>query len=384
MSTGGIQLTQEQFCKDIYNLYGKDYSIVSQYNGLRNKVLIKHNICGNVFEKTAGNVRRKNVVLRCPCEINNGHRVMFDKNINSIAVTNPELAKLFLNQDDSWKYTFCSAKRTNFKCPTCGNIIRNKMIYNVYLNGLKCECCSNKMSMPEKFIYTFLKMNSDALDGNAFSYDKTTEWSLGRRYDFLFSIGNTKYIIEAHGSQHYEDSKLFKRSVIEEQENDLDKLHFALKNGVSKENYIVIDCRESNIDFIKNNIIKSKLNDIFDLNNFDWHKCVQNFSQSLMVYSCELYNKGYKSKDISEKIGLHQGTICKYLRTGTKFGLCNFVDSHKKKVKCINTNVVFDSITEAIKYYGIKDIKTISNVCKGKKEYCINPYNKEKLYWEFV
>ena len=29
MSTGGIQLTQEQFCKDIYDLYGDDYSIVS-------------------------------------------------------------------------------------------------------------------------------------------------------------------------------------------------------------------------------------------------------------------------------------------------------------------------------------------------------------------
>ena len=384
MSTGGIQLTQEQFCKDIYDLYGDDYSIVSEYQGLRNKVSIKHNKCGHVFEKIAGNIRRKNGVLRCPCETNKGRRVTFDMNINSIAVTDVNLTKLFLNPDDAWKYTCNSAKRSDFKCPNCGNVIKNQIIYNVHLNGLKCYCCDNKMPIAEKIVYTFLTMNSDILDGRTFLYDKTTEWSCGKRYDFMFSVKNKAYIVETHGIQHYEQSKLFQRSLDEEKNNDLYKLNLAMKNGILRENYIVIDCRNSNIDFIIDKIINSPLNGIFDLQDFDWDKCISKLTNSLMAYSCELYNDGYKTKEIAQIIGLHQGTISKYLNVGTQLGLCNFEDSHKKRVRCKNTGVIYNSITEALKDYGLKRFYLISDVCQGKKEYCLNPANKEKLYWEYA
>lgn len=384
MSTGGIQLTQEQFCKDIYDLYGSDYSIVSEYKGLRNKVLIKHNKCGNVFEKNAGNIRRKNGVLRCPCEINKGHRVTFDKNINSIAVVDTEFAKLFLNPDDTWKYTCNSAKRSDFLCPNCGNIIKNKMIYDVHLNGLKCSCRNNGMSIAEKFVYTLLNMKSNVLDGNTFLYDKTTEWSCGKRYDFIFSIKGTMYIVETHGLQHYEQSKLFIRSLDEEKANDLYKKNLALDNDVLEVNYIVIDCRKSDIDFIKDNVLNSRLKDVFELQNFNWDECISALTQSLITYSCELYNSGYKTKEIAQMTGLHQGTVSKYLNTGTQLGLCKFEDSHKKKVKCKNTGVIYNSITDALKNYGLKRIYLISDVCQGKREYCLNPINKEKLYWEYA
>ena len=74
--------------------------------------------------------------------------------------------------------------------------------------------------------------------------------------------------METHGKQHYEDG--FKgcggRTLEEEQQNDKNKYELAIKNGIKQQNYIVIDCSKSDLEFIKNNIINSRLNELFNLN----------------------------------------------------------------------------------------------------------------------
>ena len=52
--------------------------------------------------------------------------------------------------------------------------------------------------------------------------------------------------------------KLGGRTLEEEQENDELKKSLAIKNGIK--DYLVIDCRESEMEFIKSNILKSQLN----------------------------------------------------------------------------------------------------------------------------
>ena len=45
---------------------------------------------------------------------------------------------------------------------------------------------------------------------------------------------------------------------------------------MAKEHNIIvirIDCKKSEKDYIKNNIIDSCLNDLFDLSNIDWDLC---------------------------------------------------------------------------------------------------------------
>lgn len=54
----------------------------------------------------------------------------------------------------------------------------------------------------------------------------------------------------------------------------------------------------------------------------------------------------------------------------------------KRKIMCINTGKVFNSISEGAREYGIKYKSGISKVLKGASEHC-GIYNREKLRWVY-
>ena len=74
-----------------------------------------------------------------------------------------------------------------------------------------------------------------------------------------------------------------------QQENDKNKYELAINNGIKPSNYIVIDCRYSDLDFIKNNIINSRFNKIFDLSNIDWLKIGQDSEKSIVKEVCDYW-----------------------------------------------------------------------------------------------
>ena len=45
------KLTHEEFLELVKQTYGNEFEILSEYTGPRNKITIKHNVCGNIFEK---------------------------------------------------------------------------------------------------------------------------------------------------------------------------------------------------------------------------------------------------------------------------------------------------------------------------------------------
>ncbi|MGW6611622.1 hypothetical protein ACWF7H_28460, partial [Peribacillus butanolivorans] len=173
---------------------------------------------------------------------------------NCIANTHPEFAKLFWNQEDTYKYRYSTHKKADFKCQNCGNIVRNKRITDIYFQGLPCPC-KDKISYPEKFMYSLLTQLEIE-----FEFQITFDWSKNiktnnpkldgtKRYDFYLNEINT--IIETEGRQHFEETGfelLGGRTLQEEQENDRIKKSLAIVNEIN--NYIVIDCRESEIEFI--------------------------------------------------------------------------------------------------------------------------------------
>ena len=59
---------------------------------------------------------------------------------------------------------------------------------------------------------------------------------------------------------------------------------------------------------------------------------------------------------------------------------------HSKKVKCLQTNQIFNSAKEAAEWAGIKSGPTaICNCCKGKtKTSGVHPITKERLSWQYV
>ena len=64
-------------------------------------------------------------------------------------------------------------------------------------------------------------------------------------------------IIETNGMQHYNhnNNKIFNSDKIKQ--NDEEKKRIAIKNGIT--NYYVIDCRYSEIEYIKNSIQKNEV-----------------------------------------------------------------------------------------------------------------------------
>lgn len=248
---------------------------------------------------------------------------------NDMWTTNPELAKLLLNPEDGYKYMQSSGQYVDWKCCTCGEVIKNKKISHIVQIGVNCPNCSDGISYPEKVMYHVLKkLNIE------FEWQIMFKWSDRKLYDFY--IPSLNIIIETHGGQHYDENKRG-RSLKEEKWNDELKHKLALENGI--ERYVVIDCRKSDIGFIKNNILNSELKDFFDLSNLDWKVIDVNSQKSINIEILDLWNKGLLRKEIAEITKVSTNTVYRVLKNFDKLGLCNYNGKertfHEKKQKRI-------------------------------------------------
>ena len=216
-------------------------------------------------------------------------------------------------------YSICplSEKRYYYKCLKCGKYSDKAVQLNVLVKNLtSCKFCSDGISIPNKFMTNIL---------NQLNIDFITELSSkkfsGKNY-FYYDFYLPKYnmIIEINGLQHYE-IKHKGRTLEEEQMNDLFKYKCA-KNHV--DNYIVIDCRYSELEWMKENIIK-ELNEYFDLSNIDWKLAWEESQNSLCIKAWELWNNGFSISKISNILKLSDSTIRKYLKIGASIGACDYL-----------------------------------------------------------
>ena len=219
---------------------------------------------GHKFEMSWDNFHQGQ---RCPYRYNSPRKI--ELGINTIWDTDRWMCDLGVSEKDAKKYSRCSSKKITVICPNCGRekeITPNKIYTR---KSIECICKSN-ISYPEKFMIELLEQ----LNIN-YVKEYSPKWSNNKRYDFYLKDYN--YIIETHGKQHYTQygfKSLGGKTLEEEQENDEYKKQLALKNNI--DNYIILDCRKSELKWIKNSILNSDLNNIFNLNEVDWLKCEQN------------------------------------------------------------------------------------------------------------
>lgn len=267
--------------------------------------------CGHEWEARITNRSRGN---GCPYCANKKLLVGF----NDMWTTNPELAGQLANPEDGYRYMQRSRKKVDWRCSNCNTVVKNKNIFHTYYQGLSCPNCSDGFSYPEKFIYnllTELKVE--------FYIQVRFEWSDNRKYDFYIKTLNA--LIEVHGKQHYDKGfeSFGGRSLEEERENDKLKENLANHNGIK--DYIVIDARFSELDWIKNSILNSKLSNLLNLRHVDWDKINENAMNSLVKVACILWNNGLKSTTvIGEKMKLSRSTIVRYLKMGSKIKWCDY------------------------------------------------------------
>ena len=128
--------THDIFVREVFNLVGNEYEFIDSYINSETKIKAKHNKCGCIYEVKPSNFLSG---YRCPICCHNPQKII--KGINSMWDTNPELAKLLLDPEDGYNYTYGSSKKVNWKCPNCHTVINNKIISTIYKNGLSCIKC---------------------------------------------------------------------------------------------------------------------------------------------------------------------------------------------------------------------------------------------------
>lgn len=275
------------------------------------------------------------------------------KGINDMWTTNPDIAELLSNKEDGYKYMIGTDIKLYFKCPYCGRDNLMKPYDVRKYNNINCVC-NDKVSYPEKFMVKLLEqlINNNQIEDFIWQYSKANAlWCKRYKYDFYFKKDKQEYIIETHGEQHYIGgfcNKKYENSK-EIKENDLNKQILALQNGIKPENYIVIDCSKSELYFVKNNILHSKLSEIFDLSNIDWIKCDMWSKSNIYKEICDMWNKLPSNKStmmIYNKTKYGHTLILSALKLGNDLGWCeynpkvNYMNDIYIKVTDLNDNLL--------------------------------------------
>ena len=323
------------------------------------------------------------------CKACGEHSKIAVKGYNDLWTTNPEIAQLLLNPNDGYNHLKSSNDRTDWVCPNCNFIITNKTFAQVYYRGLACKRCGDGISYPEKVMRAVLEQS-----GLVFEMHKVFKWSNSKEYDFY--LPDYSIIIETHGSQHYEKSfeRMGAMTLKEVQLNDEYKKDLALNNDIKK--YIVIDCRESDFNYIYKNIEVSELNKIIDFNIVDKDVVIKNSITNYLIESCQMWNSGIKDVNlIASKMKLSSYTIASYLKRCDKMGLCDYTKFMKKKmsqnvkpaptkpVRCKTTNEIFNSMTDACNKYNIQ-VGAIRKSCLHPQYSAGKSTDGAKLYWEYI
>jgi len=276
--------------------------------------------------------------------------------------------------------SFTNGRRRSIDCSQCN-------IHILALDHPELVKSLDGISYPEKFMSSVLEQLNIIFKAQL---SKTTLiWCNGYRYDFY--LNDLNCVIETHGMQHYRDtSGYWNMSLKETQQNDKNKEQLAKSNSI--DNYITVDCRKSEIDWIKNNIMKSKLPKLlgFKESNIDWLKCHEYALSSLVKKTCELWSEGINDTlKIANILMVNRATISRYLSQGSEIGWCTYDSNEEinkyfkeKKVICLTTEEIFDSISSASRKYGIL-VSAISKCCVKKQKITKHPETRKIFEWMF-
>lgn len=117
--------TTESFEREIIMLTGNEYSLLSSYDGSLNDVVLRHNICGKIFEMRASNFISGERCPFCAGRVANEKR---DETIrNKMELDKYTLIGVYSNQikmlhelcGHTFNVSIEEFKNSNFHCPYC-------------------------------------------------------------------------------------------------------------------------------------------------------------------------------------------------------------------------------------------------------------------------
>lgn len=333
------------------------------------------------------------------------------KNIDGFKIKTPHFMKsklgflvnnIVVNENTKWMiqyfqkgyeeaklYSYSSNKKIFPICPICSKIKNKKIsINNIYhKHSIGCSCSDN-ISYPNKFAFNMFRQ----LDVN-FINEYSPKWIGTKRYDFYFKIFDKEYILEMDGYFHSKDNLMNNITKEESKEVDNYKDEQAKIHDIE---VIRIDCDyvsiKNRFEYIKNKILNSKLNELFNLNEISWDVCNSYGISNLIKTACEYKrnNPELTTTQIGNIMGgYNKVTIKNWLMVGRENNWCNY-NPKEELLKSISNNGksngkpveifkdgislgIFPSCSElerkSLELFGIKlDHSNISLVCNGKRK----------------
>ena len=367
--------TTQEFINEVNNI-SNEYVVLEEYVNCKSPILIGH-ITDNKIIHTF-KIKPTDFLNRPHCPYCYGRKICIG--FNDFNTLYPNLSKYLNNYEDGYNIGKCSDKMIELRCPDCDHVFKYKACSLIYY-GFTCPKCGRRISYPNKFIYnSLIQIKEDLLVLEREYAPKWCKFTLNNKnkygkYDIYFELkNNKKYIIEMDGNiGHGDTTSEWSREDSLVIDNIKDEL--AEKHGIK---VIRIDCKyhyyhDNKFEYVKNNILNSELKDILNLSNIDFEKSNLESLNSYLLKACELWNKGFKIKEIVSNLKLCKNTITDYLKKGANYNLCDY-DIKKayersccKEVYCITTNKLFNSSVEAAKEYGTTK-QAIHEACSGKKK----------------
>lgn len=283
------------------------------------------------------------------CNVCSGRKALLG--YNTIWDTNRWMCSLGISEEDAKKYTPQSNEDIYVICPHC-KTKKKIQICKIYNNkSISCSC-GDGISYPNKFMYNFCCQLLE--QGQIKSFE--TEYKIeDKKYDIYIVLNNEQtLIIENHGEQHgkfirngdllfIKNGNGFKQSNRNDIKEDIYKCRLAYESGI--DNYIQLDCSKSDMEYIKNSILNSKLIEYMDFRSVNWDECEKYALKNIVYEVSEYWHKHREvnkeditTKDLSKVFCFCKSTIIKYLKKGTKFGWCYYDAKKERRLGAIHSN----------------------------------------------
>lgn len=356
--------TQEEYIAEV-SMINPNVEVLGQYIDSNTKILHRCKIDGYEWNAYPTHILSGH---GCPVCVNK----VIIVGVNDLATVRPDLIDYFEDKDEAKIHTIGCGCRANLVCPCCG-YKKNMLIHHLVATGFACPVCGDGVSYPNKFCRALLSQ----IDNLHARHEYQPNWAKPYFYDSYFEWNGNKYILEADGMQHFTDNNFGRITLDEVKHIDNIKNELAINHGIT---VIRIDCRKSELNYIKTNILNSVLSKIFDLSNIDWLMCERNARTSLLTQVCNFYNTSNNKqiKYITEQLNLSAVTVRRYLNRGTNIGVCNYKGQAYQLgviAYCIKDNKTFSfpSVSmcsrELSNLYNIKiEKKGIDRTCRGKQK----------------
>ena len=341
---GTRKRTHEEYCS---LLIENNITVIplEHYNNSYTKILHKCKKCNYSWK-----AKPSNILSGCLCPVCANKVVV--KGINDLWTTHAHIAEILDNPSDGYSITYGSGKKLLFRCPNCGET-KLCVVNSVIKNGFSCKKCSDGISFPMKF--TMEVLNQLSINYNTeVRFDWCTFYNPYKKintfgiYDIVFEFNSQKYIIEVDGYFHHKDNSMNGQSKSEASFIDSKKDELAINNDYS---IIRIDALESNLEYMRQSILSSESNNIFDLSCIDWLQCARVSLSSLVIKSAELWNIYHRASDVATLLGKRQEVIVRYLHKASNLGLCNYDGKLEQRKSAIRT------VANRKYYRNVKDLE---------------------------